>query len=246
MMRLVVPVYVHTIFEVAAFVTGFRYYLYLRKKSIDPVKETNRIWIIVGATAGALLGSRILGALEDPSWMAHPGWKNIFIAFNNKTIVGGLFGGTLAVELTKIILGEKKRSGDLFVFPILLALIIGRIGCLLTALNDHTAGISTTLPWGIDYGDGISRHPLPFYEIIFLSVTFFVLRKINEKYTLANGSLFQLMMVAYFIFRFFNEYLKDDHLYPWKLSTIQTACVLGLLYYAKVFIRPGHLLKQYA
>ncbi|HET6990872.1 MAG TPA: prolipoprotein diacylglyceryl transferase family protein, partial [Bacteroidia bacterium] len=149
-MKIIVPQFVHLIFELAAFFVGFRYYIFLRKKSGDSIRELNRIWIIVGATAGALIGSRILGAFEDPSWLHSISLKTLFVALNNKSIVGGLFGGTLGVELTKKILHEKQRSGDLFVFPILLALFIGRIGCFLTALADHTAGRPTNLPWGID------------------------------------------------------------------------------------------------
>ncbi|MDQ3110376.1 MAG: prolipoprotein diacylglyceryl transferase [Bacteroidota bacterium] len=126
----------------------------------------------------------------------------------------------------KKILGEKNRSGDLFVFPILLALLIGRIGCLLTALDDHTAGGPTSLPWGIDYGDGIFRHPLPLYEMIFLALTFFVLWKLKNKNIFAPGSLFKLLMVSYFIFRIANESYKDDYIYSWKLTAIQTVCDL--------------------
>ena len=198
----------HLVLEIAAFFFGFRYYLYLRKRSGDAISEQNRSWIIAGAAAGALIGSRLLGAFEDPQWTAHPHWQNVFLAFNNKSIVGGLFGGTLGVELVKKILGEKQRSGDLFVFPILLALMIGRLGCLLNAQEDHTAGGPTSLPWGIDYGDGIHRHPLPLYELLFLGALFFILRKIQQRQLLASGALFKLMMIAYFLYRIVNESLK--------------------------------------
>ncbi len=245
-MKLILPSYYHLIFEIAAFFLGFRYYLFLRKRSGDSINEHNRVWIIVGATAGALIGSRLLGAFEDPHAIDWSSWKSIFVAFNNKSIVGGLFGGTLFVELVKKILKEKQRSGDLFVFPTLFALIIGRIGCFLTALEDHTAGGPTRLPWGIDYGDGIYRHPLPLYEIIFLGLTFFILWKLKTKETLASGSLFKLMMIIYFIYRFFNEFLKDDFQYFGMLSAIQIVCIAGLIYYANVIFQPRHLLKANA
>ncbi|CAN5205764.1 prolipoprotein diacylglyceryl transferase [soil metagenome] len=245
-MKLILPSYIHLIFETAAFLVGFRYYIFLRKKSGDSIPEINRIWIIVGATAGALLGSRILGALENPLLLDFHSFKSIFIALQNKTIVGGFFGGILGVELIKKILKEKQRSGDLFVFPILLAMIIGRIGCFLTALNDHTAGGATTMPWGIDYGDGVFRHPLPLYEIIFLALTFFVLWKIKNKNNLASGSLFKICMVFYFSYRLINESFKSDYIYPWHLSAIQTVCIIALLYYSNVFFRPNHLLKANA
>lgn len=242
-MQLQVPAYFHTLFEIAAFFFGFRYYLWLRKKKGDTIPEMNRIWIIAGATIGALIGSRLTGAFENPALLGFHSLKNSFAALNSKSIVGGLIGGTWGVELVKKIIGEKQRSGDLFVFPILLALLIGRIGCLLTALNDHTAGGPTTLPWGIDYGDGVRRHPLPLYEMIFLAICFLVFQQLSRKNILKEGSLFKLMMVSYLLYRLGNELLKDDYIYSWGLTSIQTSCMAGLIYYYKVFIHPRHLFK---
>jgi phosphatidylglycerol---prolipoprotein diacylglyceryl transferase len=241
-MLLKVPAAVHSLFEVAAFFVGFRYYLFLKKKQGDVIPMMNRIWIIVGATLGALIGSRLIGALEDPRWMHDVSLKNIFIAFNNKTIVGGLYGGLFGVELTKYFLKEKNRSGDLFVFPILLALIIGRIGCTLTALQDHTAGGPTTLPWGIDYGDGVARHPLPAYEIVFLGMLWISLLQLRRNISFAPGSLFMIMMLAYTLFRFAMEFAKTDYIYPWQLTAIQTVCLCGMIYYYRVLLRPKTLL----
>jgi phosphatidylglycerol---prolipoprotein diacylglyceryl transferase len=241
-MVLNVPAAVHSLFEVAAFFVGFRYYVYLKHKQGDAIATMHRIWIIVGATAGALLGSRLIGALEDPQWMHDATVQNVFTAFNNKTIVGGLYGGLFGVELTKFFLKEKNRSGDLFVFPILLALIIGRIGCALTALQDHTAGGPTSLPWGIDYGDGVARHPLPAYEILFLVALWYFLRYVRNKNSLAPGSLFMIMMLSYTVYRFGMEFAKNDYVYPWGLSAIQTVCLLGIVYYYRVLLRPKTLL----
>lgn len=241
-MKIEVPVAVHALFEVAAFFVGFRYYLFLKKKNGDTLPQMNRIWIIVGATLGALIGSRVVGAFEDPAWLQQGDFASVFAAFNNKTIVGGLYGGLFGVELTKYFLKEKNRSGDLFVFPILLALVIGRIGCTLTALQDHTAGDATTLPWAIDYGDGVPRHPLPFYEIVFLGALWFFLLRLKSKTALAPGALFMIMMVSYTLYRFAAEFLKPDYIYPWRLSAIQTLCVVGLLYYYRVLFRPKTLL----
>ncbi len=47
--------------------------------------------------------------------------------FASKTIVGGLLGGILGVEIAKKLVGIKHSSGDLFCFPIILGIMIGRI-----------------------------------------------------------------------------------------------------------------------
>ena len=49
-----------------AFFLGFRYYIYRKSRTTDTISYDNRWWIVIGATFGALLGSRLLGALEYP------------------------------------------------------------------------------------------------------------------------------------------------------------------------------------
>ena len=56
----------------------------------------------------------------------------------------------------------------LFTYPLILAIIIGRIGCFSMGVFEETYGLPTTLPWGMNLGDNIPRHPVCLYEIIFL------------------------------------------------------------------------------
>ena len=55
----------HAIFEFMAFFVRFRYYLLLRKRHGDAIKIDNRIWIIIGAIFGAIIGSHLVGGLES-------------------------------------------------------------------------------------------------------------------------------------------------------------------------------------
>jgi len=89
---------------------------------------------------------------------------------SSKTIVGGLIGGLIAVEIVKKIAGIRTPTGDLFAIPLCVGIAVGRIGCFLTGLDDGTFAVATTLPWGINFGDGIARHPTQLYEIVFLLV----------------------------------------------------------------------------
>jgi prolipoprotein diacylglyceryltransferase len=246
MIRIQAPPIVHLIFELAAFFAGFRYYIFLRKKNPGAIPELNRYWIIAGAAAGAFLGSRLVSAFEQPLFSNGFSLDVLFQVFSGKTIVGGLLGGLAGVEIVKKIIGEKNSSGDLFVFPIILALLVGRIGCFLTSLNDHTVGIPTHLPWGIDFGDGIARHPLMLYEMIFLAVTWIILARVSKKVKFTNGSLFKIFMCSYLLFRFFIEFLKPDYIYSWNLTAIQTACALGVFYYYAVFFKPNKLIESHA
>ena len=233
----------HLLFEVAAFAVGFAFYTRLRTRQGDAIAEDKRVWIIIGAAAGALIGSRVLGALEDPALLTW-NWRSLFIAFNNRTIVGGLLGGLIGVEVTKKLVGVRQRSGDLFVFPIILGMIIGRIGCLLGGLEDNTYGLRTDLPWGIDLGDGIHRHPTNIYEIIWLGLVWLALKGIERRWKLKPGARFKIFMVLYLEYRFAIEFLKPGHKVFYGLTAIQLAAELGVLYYWKVWTEPKSLLDR--
>jgi prolipoprotein diacylglyceryltransferase len=75
-------------------------------------------------------------------------------------------------------IGLHQSTGDLYAVPLALGIAIGRIGCFLTGLSDNTYGTPTTLPWAINFGDGIPRHPTQLYEIAFLLALIPLLYKI--------------------------------------------------------------------
>jgi prolipoprotein diacylglyceryltransferase len=127
-------------------------------------------------------------------------------------------------------IGVKRSTGDAFVYPLIVGTAVGRIGCFLTGLSDRTYGIATTLPWGVDFGDGIYRHPTQFYEIIFLLLLMVVLR-IRRRYPRQEGDVFKFYMVGYLGFRFWIDFLKPDFHPILGISAIQIACLLGLIYY---------------
>jgi phosphatidylglycerol---prolipoprotein diacylglyceryl transferase len=225
----------HFIFETLAFIIGFRYFLFLKRKQSDPISESNRIWIIIGAAFGAFIFSRLLGSLEDPrAWLlAENPWLYFYA---NKTIVGGLLGGLLSVEVTKLFLKEKSSSGDLFTYPLILAMIIGRAGCFSAGIYEPTFGVASSLPWSMDLGDGILRHPVALYEIVFLMLLWVALCNL-EKYTrLDRGVRFKLFMIAYLFFRFMLEFIKPVHPLIFSLTSIQLACLAGLVYYYRTLM----------
>ncbi len=212
-----------------AFFVAFRYYVRLRKLSTDHISNKNRLSIILGAICGAFLGSRLIGFFENPLLTFSS--QNIVLLLNTKSIMGGLFGGLLGVEISKKIIKEENSSGDLFTFPIVLGIIIGRIGCFLSGIKEFTYGNETKFFTGLDLGDGLFRHPTSLYEIVFLILLFVFLQRIavytNEK----NGLLFKIFMISYFGFRFFTEFLKPNIFYVLGLSSIQWLCIICWLYY---------------
>lgn len=235
----------HAILEPIAFFVGFRYFLFLKKRRNDIIPDQNRTWIIIAAVFGALAGSRLVGGLENPGQLKSA--TNLLLHFyTNKTVLGGLLGGLAGVEGVKKIIAEKNASGDLFVAPILLALIIGRIGCFSMGVFEETYGVPTSWPTGMDLGDGLNRHPVTLYEIVFLVMLWIWLKLAAKRLVLANGALFKLFMIAYLLFRFFLEFIKPSYVFSIGLTTIQIAALLGLLWYIRYILRPRLLLQPEA
>src|SRR5258708_616262 len=93
-----------------------------------------------------------------------------------------------------------RSSGDGFAIPVAVGIGIGRIGCVLAGLDDPTHGLPTSLPWAVDYGDGIPRHPAQLYEIAFVWLLAFGLAY-YARLPRREGDLFRAFMVAYLGFR---------------------------------------------
>ena len=226
----------HLLFETLGFILGYRYYSYLRKKQIDKINDSNRLTILIAATFGAFFFSRLIGALENPYALFQS--KNIIIdIFRSKTIIGGLLGGLIFVEGVKKLIGEKSSSGDLFTYPLILAIAIGRIGCLTSGIYEPTFGEPTSFFLGMNLGDNIQRHPTSLYEIIYLILLFGYLRYIEGKILFKDGIRFKIFMITYLTFRFFIEFIKPGFTFFWGLGTIQITCFLGLIYYSKTILK---------
>jgi phosphatidylglycerol---prolipoprotein diacylglyceryl transferase len=225
----------HVVFEVLAYAVGFRVYLWLRRRAGDSLDDTNRWWVIAAAAMGAVAGSKILYWLEDPR-LTLEHWNDPAYLMGGKTIAGALAGGLCVVEGVKWRLGIRQRTGDLFAVPLCVGIAIGRVGCFLTGLDDHTAGVATALPWGVNFGDGVARHPTQLYEVAFALVVGVVLwRWMHRPHV--SGDIFKAFMVAYFVFRLGVDFLKPEVRVFAGLSSIQWVCVAMLAYYARDVVR---------
>jgi phosphatidylglycerol---prolipoprotein diacylglyceryl transferase len=238
----------HPLFEALAYFFAFRVYLYLRRRFGDAISTPLRWAAVAFAVAGAAIGSKIVYWLEDPrltwSHLRDPAYL-----MGGKTIVGALVFGLIFVEVIKRYVGIKQSTGDLYAIPLALGIAIGRIGCFLTGLSDNTYGVATGLPWGVDFGDGIRRHPTQLYEIVFLLALIPLLYRImlaiskstmKEQRTttvFCSGDAFKFFMVAYLSFRLLCDFIKPYPRIFLGLGGIQWACVICLLYYSRDLIR---------
>jgi prolipoprotein diacylglyceryltransferase len=228
------PIALHTMFEALAYAIGFRTFLWTRRRLAPAAfqHDDHVIWVGVGAIVGAALGAKLSFWLDDPL-TAFANFPDLRHLLEGKSIIGALLGGLLGVELAKKIAHVESSTGDAFVLPLTMGMCIGRIGCFLAGLGDHTYGVITGLPWGVDFGDGLSRHPTQLYEIIFLLAQYALIHQRRDAFTRA-GDRFRAFMIGYLLFRLLVEFIKPMfYIYPGGLSGLQWLCVAGLIYYAR-------------
>jgi phosphatidylglycerol:prolipoprotein diacylglycerol transferase len=144
---------------------------------------------------------------------------------DGKTITTGLIGAYLAVEGVKLALGVRVKTGDSFALPLAAAVAVGRWGCF---FNGCCAGTETRLPWGVDFGDGVRRHPTQIYESLFhLLMAAVVLGLMWKKWL--TGHRLQLYLIAYSAYRFGTEFIRPEPAWWLGLTFYQwAAAVLGV------------------
>jgi phosphatidylglycerol---prolipoprotein diacylglyceryl transferase len=225
------PLHPHWVFETLAYLVGARLYATLKARTADPIEPEQRWWVVAAGFVGAALGSKLVVLADHPALTLAHIFEPLAL-LDGKSVVGALVGAWVAVELTKRRLGVTRATGDLFAIPLTVGIAVGRVGCFLTGLADNTHGLPATLPWAIDYGDGIPRHPAQLYEIAFLMLVLLPALTWLTKHKHREGDLFKVFMVGYLGFRLGLDFLKpgDPIL---GLTAIQWVCLASLAWYAR-------------
>jgi phosphatidylglycerol---prolipoprotein diacylglyceryl transferase len=181
-----------------------------------------------GAVFGAAAGALLSGILFFD-------WAELFarasaLDFVGKSVVGGVIGGYLGVEIAKKIAGYPHSTGDAFALGIPLGHAVGRVGCL---LGGCCWGTITSLPWGVRYPRGslpfvqqVARgdlaptealslpvHPTQIYELLFDLLLFVFLWRARDSLKI-RGNLFRLYLLAYAVFRLGLEIVRGDSPFP--------------------------------
>ncbi len=178
--------------------------------------------------AGAVAGAWLIGSLNTLR-AAQPALSH--------SVAGALAGAIVCVEIYKRLRGITGSTGAVFVGPFALGVVIGRLGCFFAGLADATYGRPTTLPWAVDLGDGIGRHPVQLYEsaamAAFLAVYLWALAG-RRAWALRRG--FYALCIVYGAQRFAWEFLKP---YPPLLGPFNLFHFLcgGLVAYGWIYWR---------
>ena len=151
------------------------------------------------------------------------------------SIAGGLAGAIVAVEAFKAARGIGVSTGAIWVGPLALGIAVGRWGCLFAGLPDETFGLPTSLPWGVDLGDGVARHPVQVYEsLAMLAFLACYLGALARRAAWTQGRAFYLFVLFYAAQRFAWEFWKPypDLLGPLNLFQL---LALAMIAYALAF-----------
>lgn len=227
---------IHAVFEYLALFAGFQYYRVIKQKNggVSLFKGQD-FWLVVACIFGAALGNKAIFLLENPQLFNS---NLLALLQSGQSMVGGLLGGLIGVEVVKKLKGLTHSTGDDYVYPIFLGIIIGRIGCFLAGLPDGTHGNPSGQPWAYDYGDGIPRHPTQLYEIAFVLLLWAWLHQQQARLAVVAGLRFKWMLCAYLMWRLLIDAIKPvPFSYIGGLSGIQIACLIALLLYLPVTIK---------
>lgn len=126
-----------------------------------------------------------------------------------RSILGGLVGAIAAIEIYKRQRRITGSTGAIFAVPICVAVIVGRIGCFAAGIEDFTYGTPSALPWGVDFGDGVTRHPVQLYELIAMCICLLVVMLAFEyRSPFMLGNAFYFTVGWYGAQRFLWEFFK--------------------------------------
>jgi phosphatidylglycerol:prolipoprotein diacylglycerol transferase len=204
------------------------------------------LFVMVGCIVGAILGSAIFSLLLL-DWSMLPEHYR-FSDLLGRTVIGGIAGGFIGVEVAKKMVDYPHSTGDAFAVAIPIGHAIGRMGCF---LGGCCFGTPTTLPWGVEYPaqsfphgvhihqglvDAASHvslavHPAPLYELGFDLGLFVVLWRLRDRFKM-RGTLFRLYLAAYASYRFVAEFFRGDSPFmDMGVKPIQFVLLAAALYY---------------
>lgn len=188
-----------------------------------------RFGLAVGAFCGGMIGAKLPFALLDwDGFLSGAAWLD-----NGKTLVMGLAGGYFGVEAAKWALDIRVKTGDGFAAPVAASIAVGRLACF---CGGCCAGLPTDLPIGLDFGDGVPRHPTQLYEFVFHLGAACLLIHLRQR-GLFRGQLIKLYILAYLAFRFLTEYLRPEPRWWFDWTVYQWAALVLIPLFAALWLR---------
>lgn len=193
-------------FNILAFAVGAYVYFWearRRKMNLSKMREVAMLGALIGVIA-ASLGQ----------------WGYAYLSNNpagggGRTIVAGVLGGWLGVEISKRRLGIRDSTGPLWALALPAGEAIGRIGCW---FHGCCYGKICSLPWAIN-----ERHPSQFYLSLAAVASFGLIWWMKDRV-----DVFALSLLLWSVGRIIIEPLRESSTpTPWLVPGI---CFLVAIY----------------
>lgn len=218
---------IHLIFDLFALVSGVLVSLWFRRqygleRPAGVTQESQHHYYLLVLLFGLVGGSMLFGKLN----LHLSGQTGVA-----KSMLGGVFGAILVAEVFKYFAGIRQSTGLYFVPGLIMLIAVGRIGCFLAGLPDFTYGTETSLPWGVDFGDGVNRHPVQLYETLAMLAFLAVLLMSYPKHSAFwQTQGFYVFVLFYAGQRFIWEFLKPYSAVIPPFNLFQVLCLLLIAY----------------
>jgi phosphatidylglycerol---prolipoprotein diacylglyceryl transferase len=189
-------------------------------------RDSRLVLIYIAALAGAFLGAKLV-YLGAEGWLHWHDERRWLILATGKSITGALLGGYAAVEIAKRLLGYRGVTGDWFAVIVPVAIMLGRVGCV---LHGCCLGRVCEASWfTMNDAAGIARWPAAKVEFIFNALMLGVILLLRRR-KLLPGQHFHIYLMAYGLFRFVHEFLRDTPQILGPVSGYQIAslCIAAL------------------
>jgi prolipoprotein diacylglyceryltransferase len=206
---------------------------------------------------GACAGAKLVYALNYPALAVAACSGDpaaLLMLAGGGSAPGALLGAALALWWA----GPRMAPGfglDGLVAPAALALCVLDCGNVAWALGDPGFGVPTRLPWGIDFGDGVTRHPVMLYEAVFFGLAAWLAERPGAA-AFRPGERALLFLIAYCGLRMLIDYLRPPfgapllvemlHPAPWLYGRLMTGeqwvCMLAVAALLPAWLRTARRL----
>ena len=213
------------------------FYWYHRVKG-----QSDLLLIYLGALVGGFAGAKIAYLIAEGwlEWQMPDRWLRWA---TGKSVLGGLLGAYAGVEVTKHLAGHKQSTGDAFAVIVPIGILLGRIGCYLNGccLGKPAAGVFAARDV-----NGVARWPAPFVEGAF-QVVMLITILLLQRSGLLRDRLFFLYLIAYGLFRFAHEFMRDTPKVAMGMSGYQfIALAMAALGFVMLRKRTKSMLASFA
>ena len=184
-------------------------------------RDTRLLFVYIAALAGAFFGAKV-AYLVSEGWLHWHDPHRWIVLATGKSITGALLGGYAAVEIAKRVVHYQSATGDWFAIIAPVGIMLGRVGCI---VHGCCLGRACDASWfTVTDGAGIARWPAAQAELLFNGMML-VVALLLRRFKALPGQHFHIYLMAYGLFRFFHEFLRDT---PQILGAISGYQIIAL------------------